>query len=45
MVFLGKIIERRRKERGNNFKDLLFKAKQDYSPRVKDPSAIFLLGS
>jgi hypothetical protein len=45
MVFLGKIIEMRRKERGNNFKDLLFKARQNYSTRVKDPSAIFLLSS
>jgi len=45
MVFLGKIIERRRKERGNNFKDLLFKARQNYSTRVKDPYAIFLLSS
>jgi hypothetical protein len=45
MVFLGKIIERRRKERGNNRKDLLYKARQDYSPRVKDPSAILLLSS
>ena len=45
MVFLGKIIERRRKERGNNFKDLLFKARQNYSTRVKDPSTIFLLSS
>ena len=45
MVFLGKIIERRRRERGNNLKDLLFKARQNYSTRVKDPSAIFLLSS
>ena len=45
MVFLGKIIERRRKERGNNRKDLLYKARQDYSPRVKDPTAILLLSS
>jgi hypothetical protein len=45
MVFLGKIIERRRKERGNNFKDLLFRARQNYSSRVKEPSAIFLLSS
>jgi len=45
MVFLGKIIERRKKERENNRKDLLFKARQDYSTRVKDPSAIFLLNS
>jgi hypothetical protein len=45
MVFLGKIIERRRKERGNNRKDLLFKARQNYSTRVKDPSGIFFLSS
>jgi hypothetical protein len=45
MVFLGKIIERRRKERGNKRKDLLYKARQDYSARVKDPFAIFLLSS
>ena len=45
MVFLGKIIERRNKERGNNRKNLLYKARQDYLPRVKDPSAIFLLSS
>jgi hypothetical protein len=45
MVFLGKIIERRNKDRGNNRKDLLYKARQDYSPRVKDPSAILLLSS
>lgn len=45
VVFLGKIIERRRKERGNNFKDLLFKARQNYSTRVKDPYAIFLSSS
>jgi hypothetical protein len=45
MVFLGKIIERRRRERGNNLKDLLFKARQNYSTRVRDPSAIFLLSS
>jgi hypothetical protein len=45
MVFLGKIIERRRRERGNNSKDLLFKAKKDYGDRVRDPSSIFLLSS
>ena len=45
MVFIGKIIERRRKERGNNFKELLFKARQNYSTRVRDPSGIFLLSS
>jgi hypothetical protein len=43
-VFLGKIIERRRKERGNNLKDLLGKAVRQYSDDVKNPSTIFLLG-
>jgi hypothetical protein len=45
LVLLGKVMERRRKERGNNLKDLLKKAIMDYSDRVKDPSAVFLLGS
>ena len=45
MVFLGKIIERRKKERGNNRKDLLYKARQDYLHRVRDPSAILRLSS
>jgi len=44
LVLLGKITERRRKERGNNLKDLLNKAIREYSDRVKDPSTIFLLG-
>jgi hypothetical protein len=43
-VFLGNVIERRRKERGNNLKDLLSKVIIDYSDRIKDPSAVFLLG-
>ncbi len=43
MVFLGRIVERRKRERGNNFGDLSSKARQDY--QVKDPSAIFLLRS
>jgi hypothetical protein len=43
-VFLGKITERRRKERGNNLRDLLGKAIRQYSNDVEDPSAIFLLG-
>ena len=43
MVFLGKIIERRRKERRDNLKDLLNKAVKEYSDYVKDPSTIFLL--
>jgi len=42
-VFLGKIIERRRKERRDNLKDLLSKAIEQYSDHVKDPSTIFLL--
>ncbi len=44
-VFLGKVMERRRKERGNNLKDLLNKVIVDYSDRIKNPSAVFLLGS
>jgi hypothetical protein len=44
-VFLGKVIERRQKERGNNLTDLLNKAILDYSDRINNPSAVFLLGS
>jgi hypothetical protein len=40
---LGKIIERRAKERGDNLKGLLSKAIEQYSDHVKDPSTIFLL--
>ena len=43
-VFVGKIIERRRKERGNNLKGLLSKAIKQYSDQVENPSAIFLMG-
>jgi hypothetical protein len=43
-VFLGKVVERRKKERGNNLKDLLNKAILDYSDRIEDLSAVFLLG-
>jgi hypothetical protein len=43
--FLGKVIERRIRERGNNFGDLLAKVRRDYSYRVIDPNGIFLLGS
>ena len=43
IVFLGKIIERRRKERGDNLKGLLTKAIEQYSDHVKDPSKIFLM--
>ena len=43
MVYLGTVIERRRKERGNNLKDLLKKARKEYSDDVNNPSCIFLL--
>ena len=43
--FLGKVIERRLKERGNNFEDLLAKVRRDYVYRVIDPNGIFLLSS
>ena len=42
-VFLGKIVERRKKERGDNLKGLLSKAIKQYSDYVEDPSTIFLL--
>ena len=45
IVFFGKVMEKRRRERGNNLKDLLNKAIRDFSDRVEDPSAIFLLSS
>ena len=45
MIFLGNILERRIKERGNNLRDLLVKAVKDYSYRIEDASTIFLLGS
>ncbi len=44
MVYLGTVIERRRKERGNNLGDLLKKAAMEYSNHVPEPSKIFLLG-
>ncbi len=44
MVFLGMIRERRKRERGDNFGDLLRKARKDFSDRVSDPTTIFLLG-
>jgi hypothetical protein len=43
-TFLGKVIERRTKERGNNLEDLLVRAVRDYSDRAEDPSMIFLCG-
>jgi hypothetical protein len=45
MVFLGNILERRTKERGNNMRDLLTKAMEDYRDCAAKPSMIFLLGS
>jgi hypothetical protein len=45
MVYLGTVIERRRKERGNNLKDLLKKAIKEYSDYIEHPSQIFLLGN
>jgi len=44
MILLGRIVERRMRERENNLRDLLIKASQDFSDRVPDPSLIFLLG-
>jgi hypothetical protein len=44
MVYLGTVIERRRKERGNNLGDLLKKAAMEYSNHVPDSSKVFLLG-
>jgi hypothetical protein len=45
MIYLGTVIERRRKERGSNLKDLLKKAIKEYSNYVENPSNIFLLGN
>ena len=45
MVYLGTVIERRRKERGSNLNDLLKKAIKEYSDYVENPSKIFLLGN
>lgn len=45
MNFLGNILERRTKERGNNLRDLLVKAVKDYSYCIEGVSTIFLLGS
>ena len=45
MIFLGNILERRTKERGNNLRDLLVKAVKDYSYCIEGASTIFLLGS
>jgi hypothetical protein len=44
ILFLGEVIERRKKERRDNLKDLLDKATMDFLDQVKDPTRIFLLG-
>ncbi|MGQ9648127.1 MAG: hypothetical protein ACUVWO_16495 [Thermodesulfobacteriota bacterium] len=44
MILLGRIVERRMRERENNLRDLLTRATKDFSHRVPDPSLIFLLG-
>lgn len=44
ILLIGRILERRRKERENNLRDLLAKARRDFSTLVSDPSLIFLLG-
>ena len=41
-VYLGRILERRKSERGDNFKSLLYKARKDFSYYVKDPTLIFI---
>ena len=41
---VGRIIERRNRERGNNLGGLLSKAIKDYADCIADPSTIFLLG-
>jgi hypothetical protein len=45
IIFLGNILERRSKERGNNLRDLLVRAVKDYSYCIEGASTIFLLGS
>lgn len=44
MFLLGETLERRREERKDNLRDLLFKARQEFSDRVSNPALIFLLG-
>ncbi len=45
MIFLGNILERRARERGNNLRDLLVKAIKDYSNCIGGTSTIFLIES
>lgn len=44
LIFLGEIIERRRKERKDNLRDLLLMARRIFSDRVSNTDLIFLLG-
>ena len=44
-IVIGKVMERRIRERGDNFRDLLYKARKDFGDRVEDPTDIFLLTS
>ncbi|MGQ9509495.1 MAG: hypothetical protein ACUVTN_08885 [Thermodesulfobacteriota bacterium] len=44
ILLIGRITERRRKERKNNLRDLLAKARREFSSFVSDPSLLFLLG-
>lgn len=44
MILLGETIERRREERDNNLRDLLIKARTEFSDQVPNPASIFLLG-
>jgi hypothetical protein len=44
-IVLGKIIERRMRERRDNFRDLLYKARKDSGDGVEGPADTFLLAS
>ena len=45
ITLLGRVTERRKRERTDNFNDLLKRVVSDFSDQVKDPFGIFLLGS
>lgn len=44
IILLGETIERRREERKDNLRDLLIKARHEFSNQVSNPAMIFLLG-
>ena len=44
ITLLGKTVERRMEERVNNLRDLLTKARKEFSDQVSNPNFIFLLG-